>query len=138
MQGLAKSLALALLLAVTFSLSLAAVHMQRQNNGFAADPFQLGVTMPPMPTPGGGSSSSTSENQMDLSGFLTTGGVFPHLTATADSGPKRSECGIGALMAWADHLYMVRAYNMTFIVCFPSNSSPCLPAFMYRHPDHRE
>lgn len=29
------------------------------------------------------------------------------LAATASSAPKRSECGIGALMPWADHLYMV-------------------------------
>eukprot|EP01065_Artemidia_motanka_P048573 TRINITY_DN7853_c0_g1_i1.p1 TRINITY_DN7853_c0_g1~~TRINITY_DN7853_c0_g1_i1.p1 ORF type:complete len:526 (+),score=122.31 TRINITY_DN7853_c0_g1_i1:62-1579(+) len=38
---------------------------------------------------------------------LQVGGIFPHLTATADSGPKRSEAGIGALMPWADRLYMV-------------------------------
>lgn len=34
-------------------------------------------------------------------------GIFPSLTATADSGPIRSESGTGALMPWADNLYMV-------------------------------
>ncbi|XP_059152424.1 uncharacterized protein LOC131938421 [Physella acuta] len=34
-------------------------------------------------------------------------GIFPSLTATADSGPIRSESGTGALMPWADSLYMV-------------------------------
>jgi len=34
-------------------------------------------------------------------------GVFPSLTAKASSGPKRSESGTGALMPWADNLYMV-------------------------------
>jgi len=34
-------------------------------------------------------------------------GIFPALTAYADSGPLRSESGIGALMPWADNLYMV-------------------------------
>ena len=35
-------------------------------------------------------------------------GNVPSLAATAASGPKRSECGIGALMPWADKLYYVR------------------------------
>ena len=34
-------------------------------------------------------------------------GIFPGLSATAASSPKRSECGIGALMPWADRLYMI-------------------------------
>ena len=38
---------------------------------------------------------------------LHVNGVFPSLTATASSGPKRSESGTGALMPWADKLYMV-------------------------------
>ena len=38
---------------------------------------------------------------------LGMNGIFPHLTATASSGPKRSESGTGALMPWADKLYMV-------------------------------
>ena len=45
---------------------------------------------------------------------LNINGVIPSLAATADSAPdvppglpKRSECGIGALMPWADKLYMI-------------------------------
>nr|KAI8759120.1 hypothetical protein BgiMline_009744 [Biomphalaria glabrata] len=34
-------------------------------------------------------------------------GIFPSLAVVADSGPVRSESGIGALMPWADRLYMV-------------------------------
>ena len=34
-------------------------------------------------------------------------GVFPALTVSAASGPARSECGHGALMAWADRLYTI-------------------------------
>eukprot|EP01084_Bolivina_argentea_P063421 115799_1 len=34
-------------------------------------------------------------------------GIFPGLSATAASAPKRSECGIGALIPWADRLYMI-------------------------------
>jgi hypothetical protein len=39
--------------------------------------------------------------------FISTSGVFPALTTTADSGPKRSECGHGAMMAWADRLWLI-------------------------------
>lgn len=44
--------------------------------------------------------------------FLSASGVFPALTVTADSAPQnvsspRSECGVGAMMAWADRLYVV-------------------------------
>jgi hypothetical protein len=44
--------------------------------------------------------------------FLSASGVYPSLTVTADSAPPnvtspRSECGVGALMAWADRLYVV-------------------------------
>jgi len=42
---------------------------------------------------------------------LSASGVFPALTVTADSAPNitspRSECGVGAMMAWADRLYVV-------------------------------
>eukprot|EP01062_Namystynia_karyoxenos_P005752 TRINITY_DN11990_c0_g1_i1.p1 TRINITY_DN11990_c0_g1~~TRINITY_DN11990_c0_g1_i1.p1 ORF type:complete len:508 (+),score=168.09 TRINITY_DN11990_c0_g1_i1:83-1606(+) len=34
-------------------------------------------------------------------------GIFPHITATATSEKVRSEAGTGALMPWADRLYMV-------------------------------
>ena len=67
-----------------------------------SDPNQVD---PPPPAP-----ASSSSMTLDLSGLLTTGGVFPHLAVTAASGPKRSECGIGALIPWADHLYMVRGW----------------------------
>ena len=67
------------------------------------------VTVPPpithSPPHGGGSSAHAV--QMDMSPFLQSGGIFPNLAATAASGPKRSECGIGALFPWADNLYMV-------------------------------
>lgn len=46
--------------------------------------------------------------------FISASGVFPALTVTADSAPQvppgsspRSECGVGALMAWNDVLYMI-------------------------------
>ncbi len=38
---------------------------------------------------------------------INIGGVFPHLHVTADMTPRRSEAGIGALMPWADRLWMV-------------------------------
>jgi hypothetical protein len=38
---------------------------------------------------------------------VSASGVFPALTVTASSGPARSECGHGALMAWADRLYAI-------------------------------
>ncbi|NLO06001.1 MAG: hypothetical protein GX131_09275, partial [candidate division WS1 bacterium] len=34
-------------------------------------------------------------------------GVFPHLHVTADMVPRRTEAGIGALMPWADRLWMI-------------------------------
>ncbi len=38
---------------------------------------------------------------------VNIGGVFPHLHVTADMVPRRSEAGIGALMPWADRLWMI-------------------------------
>jgi hypothetical protein len=35
------------------------------------------------------------------------GGVMPDLCVTADLGPPRSECGVGALMPWAGSLWLV-------------------------------
>ena len=32
-------------------------------------------------------------------------GVFPSIVGTAESAPKRSECGVGAMMAWNNMLY---------------------------------
>lgn len=37
---------------------------------------------------------------------LSSGGVFPSLSNTAATGPQRSECGHGAMMAWADKLWV--------------------------------
>ncbi len=34
-------------------------------------------------------------------------GVMPHLAMKAGLGPPRTECGVGALMAWADRLWVV-------------------------------
>ena len=36
---------------------------------------------------------------------LSASGVFPSLSAFAESAPKRSECGVGAMMAWNNMLY---------------------------------
>jgi hypothetical protein len=36
---------------------------------------------------------------------LQVSGVFPHLCMSADLGPPRSECGVGALMPWAGRLW---------------------------------
>jgi hypothetical protein len=38
---------------------------------------------------------------------LHSNGIFPGLTATAETGPTRSESGTGALFPWADRLWMV-------------------------------
>jgi len=34
-------------------------------------------------------------------------GIMPHLALKAELGPPRTECGVGALMAWADRLWAV-------------------------------
>jgi hypothetical protein len=41
------------------------------------------------------------------SAVVSASGVFPSLTVRASTAPNRSECGHGALMAWADRLYTV-------------------------------
>ena len=41
------------------------------------------------------------------SSAISASGVFPSLTVTASTAPNRSECGHGALMAWADRLYTI-------------------------------
>lgn len=38
---------------------------------------------------------------------VSASGVFPALTVTASTSPNRSECGHGALIAWADRLYTI-------------------------------
>lgn len=37
---------------------------------------------------------------------LSVGGVFPQLTLSTESGERRSESGHGAMMAWADRLWV--------------------------------
>lgn len=61
------------------------------------------VTPPAPPTPSGSNSSGIDIRIPPLQ----ANGIFPSLAVTADSGPARSECGTGALMPWANKLYMV-------------------------------
>lgn len=42
-----------------------------------------------------------------MSENLNVSGIFPHLSVQADLLPVRNECGIGALMSWADRLWMI-------------------------------
>ncbi|KAL8586658.1 hypothetical protein ACOMHN_040166 [Nucella lapillus] len=58
-----------------------------------------GENTPPHPSSANASSVPFAE--------LGVNGIFPGLAVTAESGGARSECGIGALMPWNDHLYMV-------------------------------
>lgn len=44
---------------------------------------------------------------MASSQYLNASGVYPHLALTAELGPPRTECGIGAMMAWAGMLWLV-------------------------------
>jgi hypothetical protein len=39
--------------------------------------------------------------------FVQISGVFPHLALTAGLGPPRTECGVGALFAWAARLWVI-------------------------------
>lgn len=38
---------------------------------------------------------------------LNISGVFPHLALGAELGPPRTECGVGALMPWANKLWVI-------------------------------
>ena len=38
---------------------------------------------------------------------FSVSGVLPTIVGTAESAPLRSECGVGAMMAWADALYYI-------------------------------
>jgi len=51
--------------------------------------------------------SSSAQPVPLSSAFVSSSGVFPALTTTADSGSKRTECGHGAMMAWADRLWLI-------------------------------
>jgi len=42
-----------------------------------------------------------------MSGPISYSGVIPSLALKAELGPPRTECGVGALMAWADRLWVV-------------------------------
>lgn len=66
-----------------------------QKDGETFRPLAMSTTNPPTPSP---SMQSIP---------LQINGIFPHLAVTAESAPRRSECGVGALMPWADRLYMV-------------------------------
>ncbi len=49
-----------------------------------------------------------ADNRSSQEGDLRSyGGVVPDLCLKADLGPPRSECGVGALMAWADRLWAI-------------------------------
>ncbi len=39
--------------------------------------------------------------------YLNASGIYPHLALSAELGPPRTECGIGAMMAWARKLWLV-------------------------------
>ncbi len=39
--------------------------------------------------------------------YLNASGVYPHLALSAELGPPRTECGVGAMMAWAGKLWLV-------------------------------
>ena len=45
--------------------------------------------------------------------YLNASGVYPHLALTADLGPPRTECGVGAMMAWAGKLWLVTYVSHT-------------------------
>jgi len=44
---------------------------------------------------------------MAASQYLNASGVYPHLALSAELGPPRTECGVGAMMAWAGSLWLV-------------------------------
>ncbi len=51
--------------------------------------------------------TNTATNPATTSGPLTISGVIPSLSVKAELGPPRTECGVGALMAWADRLWVI-------------------------------
>ena len=44
---------------------------------------------------------------MASSQYANVSGIYPHLALTAELGPPRTECGVGAMMAWAGVLWLV-------------------------------
>lgn len=65
--------------------------------------------IPTAPTPPTPSSKNSSVNIV-----FSINGIFPSLSVSATSGPNRSECGIGALMPWADSLYLVSYLSVPY------------------------
>ena len=61
------------------------------------------------------------------SAFVSSSGVFPALSTGSESAPKRSEAGHGAMMSWADRLWLVtylsvpKAGNGTGLYSIDSN-----------------
>ncbi len=45
--------------------------------------------------------------------YLNASGVYPHLALSAELGPPRTECGVGAMMAWAGKLWVVTYVSHT-------------------------
>ena len=45
--------------------------------------------------------------------YLNASGVYPHLALSAELGPPRTECGVGAMMAWAGKLWLVTYVSHT-------------------------
>ncbi|MBN1669988.1 MAG: hypothetical protein JXR37_03080 [Kiritimatiellae bacterium] len=48
---------------------------------------------------------------MNAAGPMTISGVIPSLAIRADLGPPRTECAVGALMPWADRLWVVSYFS---------------------------
>ena len=44
---------------------------------------------------------------MTATPYLNASGIYPHLALSAELGPPRTECGVGAMMAWAGSLWIV-------------------------------
>ena len=45
--------------------------------------------------------------------YLNASGIYPHLALSAELGPPRTECGVGAMMAWAGQLWLVTYVSHT-------------------------
>ena len=50
---------------------------------------------------------------MTTNQYLNASGIYPHLALTAELGPPRTECGVGAMMAWAGKLWVVTYVSHT-------------------------
>lgn len=62
------------------------------------------VEQQPSSEAGGPEIASIAQSPADV---MTPSGVLPRLTVDAGLEGRRSECGIGALMAWADRLWLI-------------------------------